>query len=178
MFLRYIDNQIKEKSETKNFVWFGTHHWVLPPKKLKHMMVYLNTSVLYSTCGRAIGLTLVTGWRNGWHHQVEGYGNIQSSQVPRSRPNHSNLVVSLKVHVWWTSSLKETQITRLIVCPLESFHRMLNMYRINTSITAVIGRSRDEGFAGIIHRSTHKATPLTKTRNNFIQLDRLRTAHT
>lgn len=89
-FFRYIDNQIKDQK-----VWFGTHL----PKKLKHMMVYLNSSVLYSTCGRAIGLTLVTGWRNGWHHQVEGYGNIHSSQVPRSRTNHSNLVVSLKVHV-------------------------------------------------------------------------------
>lgn len=60
--------------------------------------------ILYCTCSRAVGRTLVTGWRHRRHHQVEGYGNIHSSHVARARPNHSYLIVSLKVHVGRTSS--------------------------------------------------------------------------
>lgn len=67
-------------------------------------MFQLNISGLYCTCSRAVSLTLVTGRRHWWHHQVEGYGNIHGSHVTRARPNHPYLVVSLKVHIGWTSS--------------------------------------------------------------------------
>lgn len=57
-----------------------------------------------STCSRAVGLTLVAGRWHRWHNQVERNGNVHRSHVTWSCPNHSNLIVCLKVHVGWTSS--------------------------------------------------------------------------
>lgn len=68
------------------------------------MVMRCDHMMMYSTCSRAVSLALVTGGRHRWHHQVEGYGNVHSSHVTWPRPYHSNLVVSLKVHVGRTSS--------------------------------------------------------------------------
>lgn len=101
-----------------------------------------------TTCSRAVGLTQVTGWRHWGHHQVEGYGKIHRGHVTRAGPNHPNLVVSLKVHVGRTSC----------------------------SIATVVGRARNEGLTGVIHRSAHKTSPRVDGVDQFARLAELHEA--
>lgn len=122
-----------------------------------------HTFDIFLTCTGPIHLSHVPRWRYRGHHKVERDGEIHGSHGTGTCANHTNLVMGLEIHVGCTPCSKEENILiwLLINCWVTALVSAFMLKKTRLTITAaVINRSRNEGFPGIIHRCAHESTPL------------------